>query len=103
MMCITLSITQHDNKVCFNWTVGNIKTLSSRKFNVPDKIYSMVAKTKTKTIQYHVTTIHGQSDEYYKHHKKHPVHGPGQGPGNAGLEWIFITIPIIKTFEQKAE
>ena len=102
MMYITLIITQHDNKACFNRTVEIITTLSNRKFNVPDKICSMIAKTKN-TIKYHITTIHGQSEEYYKHNTKHPVHGSGQGSGNAGSEWNFISIPILKTMEQEAD
>ena len=46
MMYIILSVTQHDNKAYFDRTVENITTLSNRKFNVPDKICSMIAKTK---------------------------------------------------------
>ena len=102
MMYITLSITQHDNTACFDRTVENITTLSNRKFNIPKKICSMTAQIK-KTIKYHVTTIHGQSTESYHHHKDSPVHGSGQGSGNAGTEWNFISIPLLKTMEETAE
>ena len=46
MMYIILSVTQHENKACFDQTVENIITLSNRKFNVPDKLYSMIVNTK---------------------------------------------------------
>ena len=75
---------------------------ATTKLNVLDKICSMVVKTK-KTMKYHVTTIHGQSEKYYTHDIKHPVHGSGQGSGNAGSEWNFISIPILKTMEQEAD
>ena len=77
----------------FNQTVENITTLSNRKFIVPDKICSMIAQTN-KNKKYHVTTIHGQSEEYYTHNINHPVHGSGHGSGKVGSVWNFISFPF---------
>ena len=50
-----------------------------------------------------MTTIHVQSDEYYKYHTKYPVYGSRQGSGNIGSEWSFIIIPILKTMEKETD
>ena len=35
MTYIPITITQHDNAACFDWTVSNITTLANQKFNIP--------------------------------------------------------------------
>ena len=56
-----------------------------------------------KTIQYHVTTIHGQSESNYSHQSNSPVHKSGQGLGNVGSEWDSISILILITMSQIEE
>ena len=56
-----------------------------------------------KTIKYHITTIHSQSERNYSHQPKSLVRGSVQGSGNMGLEWNFISILILKTMLKIAE
>ena len=39
----------------------------------------------------------------YTSTKELPFHGAGQGDGNAGTEWTFISVPMIKVAEELTE
>ena len=39
----------------------------------------------------------------YTSSKELPFHGTGQGAGNAGAEWIFISVPMINITEELTE
>ena len=102
MSYIPLGITQHDNTECFDRTVNNITTLSNRKFNVPDDICKLVSMTRKNT-KYTIVTKFGPSKHHYTHTKQTPIHGSGQGSGNAGTEWNFLSIPVLNLMDKHTE
>ena len=98
MQHIPILITQHDNKECFDRTVHNVCNICNRKYKVPKQVCDFVTRTKTETRYYSLTT-QGPSKQYYKHSNTSPVCGSGQGSGNAGTEWNFVSIPILSIVE----
>ena len=98
----TLAITQHDNRSCFDRTVPNITSLCNQKAGIPKKICSLVNKIRQNT-KYYTSTKDGISKEPYYHHPTSPVYGSGQGSGNAGSEWNFISVPLMQTLEKLSD
>ena len=50
------------------------------------------------------TQLHNSISERNLHqHKTLPFHRAGQGAGNVGTEWTFISIPMIKVVEELTE
>ena len=50
------------------------------------------------------TQLHNSiSKKSYTSTKELPFHGAGQGAGNAGTEWTFISVPMIKVEEELTE
>ena len=97
-----LIVTQHDNTACFDRTVHNISNICNRKYKIPYEVCKFVTKTKQET-QYHVLTSHGSSITSYSHKKSTPVWGSGQGSGNAGVEWNFLSIPVMQVLNKLSE
>ena len=60
----------------------------------------MVANVK-QTMRYHVVTHYGTSEQYYGDSNPYKVHGSGQGAGNSGMEWNFLSIPIMEMMKKK--
>ena len=98
----TLAITQHDNRACFDRTVPNITSLCNQRSGIPKQICSLV-NTIRKNTRYYTSTKDGISKEPYYHHTTSPVYGSGQGSGNAGSEWNFISVPLMQTLEQLSD
>ena len=102
MIYNTFGITQHDNTACFVWTVNNIITLSNRKFNVPEKVCKSVSNTRQNT-RYTIVTKSCASQQHYKHMQETPIHGSGQGSGNTGTKWNFLSNLKINLMEKHTE
>ena len=73
--------------------------LSNRNFNVPDKVCKLVSNTRQNT-RYTIVTKYGPSQQHYKYTQETPIQGSGQGSGNPGIEWNFLSIPIINFTEK---
>ena len=54
-------------------------------------------------MKYHPITHYGVSKKYYKNTDQNPIYGSGQGSGNAGLEWNFISIVLMKLMEKNGD
>ena len=50
-------------------------------------------------MKYYILTKAGISDNYYHHTDDSPIYGSGQGSGNAGTEWNYVSIPLMATLE----
>ena len=92
---MTLDIMQHDVKACFERTIPSITTLCNRTFQIPIQICKFVNQTKV-NMKYHPVTYYCVSEKHYKHTPQNPIFGSGQGSGNAGLEWNFISVILMK-------
>ena len=99
---IPITITQHDNAACFDRTVLNITTLVNRKFNIPQDVCKLVTNIK-ENMRYHVVTHYGKSSRFYGHSTSNSVHGSGQGSGNTGMEWNFLSIPAMTMMKKNTE
>jgi len=74
---------QHDAKACFDRIINFHAMLSSRKFEVPYKIYQMHSATLRNT-EYRVQTALDTSTHHYTHSESDPIHGNGQYAGSSG-------------------
>ena len=93
---------QHDAKACFDCIINLYSMLTSRKFEVSDKIFQIHSTTLRNT-EYRVQTVLGTSNQYYKHSDSVPIHGNGQGAGSSGTVWVYISIPIMRTLDEYEE
>ena len=93
---------QHDAKACFDCIINSHAMLTSRKFEVPDKICQIHSATLRNT-EYRVQTALGISNQYYKHSDSLPIYGNGQGAGSSGTVWIYISVPIMSTLDKDEE
>ena len=73
---------QHDAKACFDPIIKSHAILSSRKFEIPGKIYQIHSATLRNT-EYRVQTALGTSTNHYKHSESEPIYGNGQGVGSS--------------------
>ena len=78
-------ITQHDNTACFDRTVHNVSNICNMKYKIPKQVCRFVNNTKQE-MKYFALTATGSSKQHYKHSKRSPVWGSGQGSVNAGEE-----------------
>ena len=80
---------QHDAKSYFDRITNSRAMLTSRKFEVPDKIYQIYSTT-LRNIEYQVQTALGTSNQCYKHSDSVPIHGNEQGAGSSGTVWFSL-------------
>ena len=92
---------QHVAKACFDRIINSHAMLTSRKFEVPDKICQI--HSDTLHTEYRVKTALGTSNQYYKHSNSVPIHGNGQGAGSSGTVLVYISVPIMSTLDNHEE
>ena len=46
--------------------------------------------------------INNNTSKIYKSTKELPMHGQGQGSGNGGTHWTFISVPMMKIVDKVA-
>ena len=51
-------------------------------------------------MKYNVITTLGVSQKFYSSFKTKPLYGRGQRSGVASSEWLFASLPMIKTTEE---
>ena len=93
---------QHDTKSCFDRIINSHAMLSSRKFEVLDKICQMYSATIRNT-EYRVQTSLSTSTHHYKHSESDSIHGNGQGAEFSGTNWVYIRLPIMSTLDKHEE
>ena len=93
---------KYDVKVCFDRIINSHAILNCLKFEVPDNIYEMHSTTLRNT-EYRVQTALGTSTNYDKHSESDPVHDNGQGVGSSGSNWVYISVPIMRTLDKHEE
>ena len=93
---------QYDAKACFDCIINSRAMLTSRKFEVTDKICQIHSATLRST-EYRVQTALGTSNQYYKHSDSAPIHGNGQGAGSSRTVWVYISVPVMSTLDKYKE
>ena len=97
----TLCIHQDDAMRCYDQIIRGHATLSNRKFLIPNNIFKVhsIAHNKMKF----KTQINNEiSSIEYTNTEDLPIHGIGQGAGNGGTKWNFISVPMMKIVEEVA-
>ena len=79
-----------------------VASLSGRKYGVHKKIVYVHAAT-LKEAKYKLKLSSKTSNTTYRHYKKYPIHGTGQGPGNSPMIWCFISSILLDCHNQKAD
>ena len=51
-------------------------------------------------MKYKVITSLRISEDHYSHSISFPIHGPGQGSGSSGTNWLFNSVPMMTLISQ---
>jgi len=96
-------IVQFDNDVssCYDRILVAISSLASRKFGIHKDVVMVHAKT-LKEAKFKLNTYKGVPESWYSHCTAFPIHGTGQGLGNAPVIWCFISSIVFDCHNQKA-
>ena len=97
-----LCIHQDDAKGYYDRIIRHHTNLNNKKLLILDnvgKIYHEAYEKMESKTQLH-NSIYKKS---YTSTKSLPFHGAGEGAGNTGTEWTFISVPILKIAEELTE
>ena len=98
---VSLCIHQDDAKACYDQIIRSHAILNSRKFGIPDNICRLYSITHDKMV-FKLRINNGIFKGEYRSNKNKKLHGAGQGAGNGGTKWTFISVPMIDTIEKVA-
>ena len=98
----SLCIHQDDAKGCYDRIIRNHANLNNKKFLIPDNVRKIYCETHEK-MEFKTQLHNSISKKAYTNTKSLPFHGAGQGAGNVGIEWTFISVPMIKVAEELTE
>ena len=95
--------TNFDNDAasCYDRILMAVSSLSSRKYGVHKKVVYVQAATLQEA-EYKLKLSSKTSDASYRHCRKFPIHGTGQGSGNSPAIWCFISSVLFDCHNQKA-
>ena len=93
--------TNYDATACYDRMIPNLAMLASRKHGVHELVTYSNAGTLEQA-KFHVRTEVGLSETSYSHEPQNPVYGTGQGSGNSGNNWNFISSALLDCYDTKA-
>ena len=99
---VPLCIHQDDAKACYDRIIRSHAILNSRKFGIPNNICRLYSITNDKMV-FKLIINNGISKGDNRSSKTQKLHGAGQGAGNGGTQWTFISIPMIDTIDKVAQ
>lgn len=91
----------NDAKASFDRIVENISNLTCLNAGAPIDVLDLHNNTLN-SMQYIIKHKHGLSPLINGHMQPDPFYGVGQGAGDAGTRWGFISDMIIKAYNKKA-
>ena len=91
----------NDAASCYDQILMSVVSISGRKYRGHKKIVYVHAATLEKA-EYKLKLSSETSNTSYRHCKKFPIHGTGQGSGNSPMIWCFISIILFDCHNQKA-
>ena len=94
----TITIQQNDESARYYRIIADRASINSRREGTPKRVCKLRANT-LHSANFHIQTSLSTFKESHSH-KQYPIHGSGQGNGSAINEFIFISVPIIKTIEE---
>lgn len=94
-------IMYNDTKACFDRIVENISNITCLNAGAPIDVLHLHHNTLD-SMKYIIKHKHGLSPLENGHMNPDPFYGVGQGAGNAGTRWGFISDMIIKAYNKKA-
>ena len=98
----SLCIHQDDAKGCYDRIIRNHTNLNNKKFLIPDNVEKIYCEAHEK-MEFKTQLHNSTSKNSYTSTKQLPFHRAGQGSGNAGTEWTFISVAMIKVAEELTE
>lgn len=98
---ISGGVIYNDAKACFDRVIENISNLTCLNAGAPIKVLDLHSQT-IHSMQYIIKHKQGLSPTANGHLKPDPFYGVGQGAGDAGARWGFISDMIIKAYNKKA-
>jgi hypothetical protein len=94
------AINPKDATACFDLILESVSNMANKAQGQPDR-YSEWHEEVAASLKNHPKTAAGVSTHFYSHRAANPVHGEGQGAGDAPPRWIFISDPMIKAYNEK--
>ena len=91
----------NDAASCYNRILMSVVSISGRKYGVHRKIVYVHAATLEEA-EYKLKLSSNTFNTSYRHCKKFPMHGTGQGSGNSPMIWCFISSIIFDCHNQKS-
>jgi hypothetical protein len=95
------SIMYNDAKACFDRVVENLSNLSCYNAGAPVQILNLHHNTVNQ-MRYYIKHQRGIYSKANGHYHPDPFYGVGQGAGDSGTRWGFISDAIIKVYNKYA-
>ena len=89
-------------RIFFDRIINSHTILSSRKFEVLDKI-CMIHSITLRNTEYSVRIMLWTSNQYYKYSTSFLIHGNGQDAGSSGTNWVYISVSIMSTLGVRSD
>ena len=96
-----LYIHQDDSMGCYDRIIRTHATINSQRFGIPDNICKLYQIAHDR-MEFKNQIKNNTSQITYKSTKQLPMHGQGQGAGNGGTHWMFISVPMIEIVDKVA-
>ena len=97
-----MCIHQDDEKRCYDRIIWNHANLNNKKFLIPDNVGKIYFEAHEK-IAFKTQLHNSISKTSYTSTKELLLRGAGQGAGNTGTEWTFISVSMIKIAKELTE
>ena len=97
-----MCIHQDDAKGCYDRIIRSHAILNSRKFGIPNNIWKVYSIAHD-LIQFWTQIKNNISKKIYSSTVEFVCHGAGQGAGNGGTKWTFISIHMIVFVEEVSQ
>jgi hypothetical protein len=98
---VTGGIMYNDAKACFDRIIENISNMSCMREGLPVSIAKLHHQTVS-TIKYFIKHKWGIAPHPNGHNCPDPFYGVGQGSGDAGTRWGFISDCIIRAYNKQS-
>ena len=94
-------VMYNDAAACFDRIIENVSNITCMNAGAPLNVLDLHAKT-IESMQYIIKHKNGLSPKANGHLQPDPFYGVGQGAGDAGARWGFVSDMIIKAYNKHA-